>query len=477
MAKRKRKRPASRGSVPRRPRRGLRRPPLRLLLVAAAVTAAGGAGWLLRRALAPVSPTVVVVLIDTLRQDALGGYGCPDGTTPHLDALAAESATFRDAVSTSCWTLPAVGSLLTGTWPTLHGGFGKGVVLTPIRDEVPTLAEVLRDAGFRTTGVANAAFVSPMLNLDRGFDVFDHRYAYNSSIRRADESVDAAIARLRAQRRRPHFLFLHLFDPHLNYDPPPPWDRRFTQGLSGPPAPLDATTCRSLGPDGAAWTRGVYLGEVAFVDRQVGRLAAELRRLGLWDACTFVVLSDHGEELWDHGGFEHGHSLRDELIAIPLLVKPPAAAPTARPIVGAQVRMVDVPATLLDLAGVDAPGSFTGESLAPLLAGRTSERLVAFAEGTLYGDDRVAWRTRENKLIVDLNAAPGEALELTDRTRDPAERRNLTAEEPETAARLQDELGAFLGGMVERAERMSQPAPRSLAPADVERLRSLGYLR
>ncbi|MFQ5599080.1 MAG: sulfatase, partial [Candidatus Krumholzibacteriia bacterium] len=348
---------------------------------------------------------VIVVLVDTLRHDALGCYGNPWRSTPHIDALAAEGVRFDQAISSSGWTLPAVASLFTGAWPQIHGGLGKDVVLTPIRDEIPTAAEVFRAAGFNTIGLANAAFVSPLLRLDRGFDVFDHRYAYNWEIRRADETIDEALRLIRARGKGSSFVFIHLFDPHLDYDPPPEYATRFTRGRHEPTPPLSWQACQDLRREGGQppttddleYVGQVYLGEVGFIDAQIGRLVDELRGLGLYERTTLVITSDHGEEFWDHGGFEHGHTLYDELIRIPLILKPASGFVPVRRVVDEQVRIIDVMPTVFDLLEIDPPETFEGVSLLPLVQGRQTVERPAFGEGTLYGADKLCWRTSRYK--------------------------------------------------------------------------------
>ncbi|MFH1755971.1 MAG: sulfatase-like hydrolase/transferase, partial [Candidatus Latescibacterota bacterium] len=189
-----------------------------LFIVAAALTA-----WVTLRTPAEAKQNVMLIIIDTVRRDALGCYGNPLNPSPNIDAVAADGVRFEQAISASGWTLPSVASLLTGTWPTIHGGSGKISKLTAIRDEVPTAAEVMKSAGFQTFAFANAAFVSPMLHLDRGFEVFDHKYTYNDNYRRADETIDAVIPLLDQNRSKANFIMIHLFDPHLDYGAPVPY--------------------------------------------------------------------------------------------------------------------------------------------------------------------------------------------------------------------------------------------------------------
>ena len=195
-----------------------------------------------------------------------------------------------------------------------------------------------------------------MVGVDRGFDVFDHKYSYNHDARSAQLVVDLAIRELHANRGEPTFFFVHLFDPHLSYAPPTGYDTKFTDGRTGPAPPITMAMCKEMqtGESGQEpppaqdidYIRGVYQGEVNFMDAQVGRFVEELKSLGLYDQATLVVTSDHGEEFWDHGGFEHGHTLYDELIHVPLIVKFPAGVEPGRHAVSEPVRVLDVMPTL-----------------------------------------------------------------------------------------------------------------------------------
>ena len=468
-----------------RPARAVARP---ILLVGLVILVAGLGLWLGISFLKGPAPdqNLIIVLVDTLRRDALGCYGNRFDLSPRIDALAAEGVRFDQAVSTSGWTLPAVASLLTGTWPSIHGARGKVVHLSPIRDEVPTAAEIFREQGFRTLALANAAFVSPLLHLDRGFEVYDHRHAYNSDIRRADETVATALDLLAEHGPTGVFLLIHLFDPHVDYDPPAGWETRFTGGRAEPPPPLTHEAALGLRADGGAspppeedlrYIEGLYYGEVGFVDAQVGRLIARLQEMGVYDRTTLVVTSDHGEEFWEHGGFEHGHTLYDELILIPLVVKFPAGVPRVKQEVAAQVRILDVLPTLFALAGIEQPASFVGQSLLPYVSGEANADLVAFSEGTLYGSEKVAWRTGNYKYILNLTTDGEQFGELYDWRVDPGELEDLVAARPQIATGLHQELASFFNEIKAQGDRMSQPRVENLSPQVIESLRSLGYIR
>lgn len=433
------------------------------------------------------NPVVVVFMLDTLRQDALGCYGNPRDPTPRIDQLARDGVRFEQAISSSGWTLPAVGSLLTGTWPTIHGATGKGVLLRPIRAEVPTAAEILQQHEYRTVAIANAAFVSPMVGVDRGFEVFDHKYSYNDDARTASEVVDLAIEQLAQNDERSSFYFIHLFDPHLTYAPPAGFDAKFTNGRASPPLPVTAATCLEMQtgprrnlpptPEDQEYIRAAYLGEVNYMDSQVGRFLDELKGLGLYDHATIVVTSDHGEEFWEHGAFEHGHSLYDELVRVPLIIKPPASLGVKVEVVEESVRILDVMPTIFEAHGVAQPESFEGRSMVSMMQGHPGGERPILSESTLYGDEKIAWRTDQYKYIHDASTGPRGIGELYDWKQDPGETHNLAMQQPEVVTSLRTHLFEFYFDLRNRAEGMSQNDPVDLNPTRIRQLQSLGYIR
>jgi len=429
-------------------------------------------------------PHVVLVVVDTLRADALGCYGHQAANTPAIDAFAAESVQFTDAVSSSGWTLPSVGSLLTGVWPTLHKATGKLTLLRPISPDIPTAAELLVDEGYTTLGFANAAFLSPLLGLDRGFEVFDHKHAYNQDVRRADQTVSDAILELnKRDKDDPVFLLVHLFDSHLDYDPLPEDLARATEGLTGPAPPLSLRGCKELAADEPpaeelqAWVRAVYDAEVAAVDRAFDRLRAQLEADGIWDDAVVVLTADHGEEFWDHGDFEHGHTLFSELIHVPLIIKAPLAAEIAPRVVDAQVRVLDTLPTVFELCELEQPGTFSGRSCLPLMLGEEDEERPAYSEATLYGPEEFSWRTERWHLILDLDKERLRPEILIDREGDPAA--DVRAEHPEVAADLRDELEAFVRRLQSEADTIRDAEIENMGPTRVNEylrsLESLGY--
>jgi arylsulfatase A-like enzyme len=215
------------------------------------------------------------------------------------------------------------------------------------------------------------------------------------------------------------------------------------------------------------------------VDLAVGRLVGGLRELGRWDRTTLVLTSDHGEEFWEHGGFEHGHTLYDELVRVPLLVRTPAPAAGGVE-VDRLVRTIDIPPTLLELSGLEAPASFEGRSLAPLLAGESAGPVLpAFSQSTLYGAEKMAWRTDRWCLIVDQAKQGAEAVELYDVVADPGQTRDLSRERPEVRDELSRALARFTRELEQRAATIPTPEVRDMGPSTIkkylESLEKLGY--
>jgi arylsulfatase A-like enzyme len=261
------------------------------------------------------APLVIVYLVDTVRADHLPLYGYSRETAPELTRFAQDAVVFDQAVASSSWTKPSVASLFTSLLPRDHGCVQ---FLTPLDPALVTLAERLRETGYGTGAVVvNHHVGAKDMNFDQGFDQFE----VPPPEQRAGPAVDAALAFLDARRGQPTFLYVHTMDAHTPYRPPPPFDRRF------PPFPepgREATGQRDYRvPGDVARIIGQYDGAIAYGDQEFGRFVRALRERGLYDRATIVFLSDHGEEFEDHGEWEHGHALFDELVRVPLVVKYP----------------------------------------------------------------------------------------------------------------------------------------------------------
>jgi len=426
------------------------------------LTACGGGRQAPRR-------DVLLLIIDTARADHFSAYGYERPTTPNFDRLAAEGRRFDEAWAQSPWTLPAVATILTGQPPRGHGaGRAKGGIL-PLRPEVPTLAELMTAAGYRSAAFMNVIWCGPRLSaLNRGFELYDHQTSDESNLghRDAARTTAAALDWLDDIGDDPFFAVLHYFDPHLTYDPPAPFDTMFEEQGSALPADFgsaaevyrirDGSLRLSRMQQQALMAR--YDGELRFADEQFGLLRRELEARGRWDETLVIVLADHGEEFWDHGGFEHGHTHHGELLRVPLIVRRPAE-PAGGP-VAERVTQLDVAPTILDFAGIAIPGELPGNVLG------SGDTTFAVAEGSLWGGELLSVRSDTGTLIMRRENGAMVTYGADDRL----ELNGLLGEKNAPAE------------LVELLRALPTPPPRHAPPEQLteqqlETLRSLGYLK
>jgi arylsulfatase A-like enzyme len=274
--------------------------------------------------------SVVIVTLDTTRADRLGCYGSTAGTTPVLDGLAAEGVVFENAQSVAPVTLPAHSSMMTGLSPIKHGVRNNGMFV--LSDELETLAEVFSANGYATGAFVSAQVLARRYGLTQGFDVYDDDLSKSRKFgqtmvpsRRGGLTLEAATAWLETvPSDRPVFLWLHLYDPHAPYDPPPEFRARFP----GDP----------------------YGGEIAYADSVVGDLLATLEESGRLSDTVFTVLGDHGEGLGEHGEATHGFLLHQATIHVPWILRAPGMTGPSR--VVDPVSIVDLAPLLTAMVGV-----------------------------------------------------------------------------------------------------------------------------
>jgi choline-sulfatase len=388
--------------------------------------------------------SVVLVSIDTLRADRLPLYGYGKGMAPKLDALAREGIVFDEVVSHCPMTLPAHASLLTGLLPMHHGvRDNSGFALAADRR---TLATRLHAAGLETGAAVSAYVLRAATGIAQGFDRYDDALPLDPSVeamaaqqRDGAQSVDSLLGWIDARPARGRFFaFLHLYEPHAPYTPPPSF-----QHFSDP-----------------------YDGEVAYADELVGRLVSRLREKRRLETTVLAVTADHGEGLGDHGEQEHGFFLYREAVHVPLVLRLPDAARAGTHVRG-PVAQVDIAATLLDLIGLPAD-DIDGRSQRTALASGVAEARPVYSETFLpryhFGWSELLALTDQRYRYIH---AP--RPELFDAQRDPSERNDVASQHAEAvrsmAAWLQKEVGS---------DKAATPAP--VAPEVAENLRALGYV-
>ena len=442
-------------------------------LVAAVLALQGCA----RETAAPRS--VICIVVDTLRADRLGAYGYTGHpTSPQLDAWLERARLYELAFAPSPWTLPSMASLVSGRWPVHHGAgrwarSGKGRGLQPLRPELVTLAERFQDAGFDTAAIVSNHFLGPGFGMEQGFGLYDFEAATNERGPRADEVVRRALEWLDARRTQRVLLMIQLFDPHMNYDAPPPFHGRFSGSIDADPA-LPSTDGRELRRRIAELSDAdrrligaAYDEEVAFVDAQLGVLLEGLERRGTLREALVVLTADHGEELFEHGSFEHGHTVWQELLHVPLAFWGPGVRPGRE---RTPVSLVDLAPTLLEAVGLPPLSAADGISLWPnLTSGATLPKRTLYAESLLFGTEQKAVIDWPEKLVWVPRRDTWQRFDLA---KDPGEQHG-GAPDGSAAEQALQHAGTALWSTRPDA------GPEGAAPVDAktrEALEKLGYL-
>lgn len=366
---------------------------------------------------------IILIIIDTLRADHLSCYGYHRPTSPALDSLARSGILWTDAQAQAPWTLPAHATIWTGLSVKSHGTLassnwnlgderGKNFALDPA---LPTAPALLSQAGFTTWGIANVCLLRDIYGFNRGFDYYS---CSNSGHGKAAESVDSLIDWLSENNDERFFCMLHLYDVHDPYDPPQPYDRMFDpEGSQG------ITTWQT--EDGVPMNledrdhlEAMYDGEIAWVDSNLGRLFSWMRTAGLADNTLIVVTSDHGEEFLEHGGVDHGHTLYQELVHIPLIMAGPGIGEGLTN--STTVGQFDILPTLLAWAGLESDAHFDGTDIlqpgldvnrpipASGVAPRPLDTMPHLASVVVNREKTIIMADLETTVSYDLNMDTGE---------------------------------------------------------------------
>ena len=472
-------------------------------------------------------PNVLLITVDTLRADHVGCYGSRTArtpATPAMDTLAREGVLVETAISPIPLTGPAHTTLLTGLYPARHGVTLNQPV--PLKTGVRTLPEILAGQGYATaafvSGITLKNFASALPGRFQLYDADFSRVPFVPELllsnslarlalremgkpsgwfeRKAERTVEAASRWLRNQEdgEKPFFLWVHLYDPHGPYTPPPPFDTLFTIRDGAEDGgrtrgnwygvPVQKRGEFLADPRELRILSALYAGEVSYADQQVGRLLATLRSLGLLERTLVVLTSDHGESLTEHGYyFDHSVQLYDADLRVPLLLRLPGSL-DGKKWAGSRIQrlsgLTDVTPTVLDLLGLPIPRRVDGSPLLRDLAkggpAATPPPVIsAVFQGEIAGaKSLLALRTREHKYIRvspwwgDHLLIPGHE-ELYDLARDPGENHNLAAQEPALLARYRSLAEPYWSGWLLPAQ--AGAGERTLEGA--EELRALGYLQ
>jgi arylsulfatase A-like enzyme len=434
---------------------------------------------------------VVLVSLDTLRADHLGCYGYGRSTSPAIDRLAAEGIRLENHIATAPSTLPSHASIFTSLYPSAHKA--EFSTRTALSDDILTVTEVLKDEGYTTAAFTGGGQLDQSYRLDQGFDVYDDQ---GGGIARV---VDRSVKWLRKNRGERFFLFVHTYETHNPYDPPPPYDSRFFPEYDGDLGrEITVKTLKSINSgemeiddSDLQHIVAMYDGEIAFADTQVERLFRVLKKLDLWDDTLIILTSDHGEEFNEHVWVGwHSHTLYDELLQVPLIIRIPDGSFKGE-VFDRTTRGVDVFPTLVNILGMEIPGGIQGVSLLPLWKGEgagidlpaLSEREEkAFHKSLRYrrhklilrGDFEDVPKTFAGTLIFGKGSLSG--IEFFDVAEDPGETRNIGGEDRRLTLTYHENLGE----MMEENRILARGLTTQEAEMDdalKKRLRALGYLQ
>jgi arylsulfatase A-like enzyme len=466
--------------------------------------------------------TVILIQGDTLRKDHLDVYGYERPTAPALRRLAEEGALFDNAITPTSWTKAAVPSIMTSLYPSTHG-------VHQIPDRLPasatTIAEAFREAGYATVSFASASFTGAFTNLHQGFEEL---HEVESTVGRAGppggntktsrEYVDRLTEWLDDHSDVPAFVYLHFFDPHSPYEPYPPYDtmwadpkgreeyvraqevlKKFvTNAFLADRGMATRDELVKAGLDPAAFIRfskDWYDGSIRGMDTEIARLIERMQELGMRDRSLVAFYADHGEEFHDHGRMWHGQSVYGEMVRVPLILWGPGRVPKGVK-VEEPVELINLMPTLLEYADVKVPPGIQGQSLRPLLAadgrgggvaaaGSEWKRRPVIAEKQPQGGtghplltESYAIMDGNWKLVHNVARPPDMAeFELFDFYKDPLDQKNVAADHPDVVERLGKQLEAWKRMATQAKLKPDSEETKGMTAEQLERLRSLGYVK
>lgn len=438
-------------------------------------------------------PNIIILVVDTLRQDHLGCYGYFRDTTPQIDSLAEAGVRFAQAVTVMPHTLPTHISLFTSRYPAEHGVMMNGEVYD---GRYTTLAEILANDGYATAAFVGAHPLHSKFGIGKGFQTYHDFDHWKTS---ADHVTRESLDWLETHAGTPFFLWLNFYDPHVPYSPPERLREKFaadnalkewaggrgTSSFENWADVFDRTTITHIRtpPGQLAFFKNLslYDAEVAFADEAVGQVISALDDKSLLDRSLVVLLSDHGEGLGDHDFWFHGLHLYEEQVLIPLVFRFPGAEYAGR-VVESQTSILDVMPTILDFLDLEEPDGVRGDSLMNLMTKERRKRPThhAFSESRVYPPKKprgpAHWtkvrrhsvRTPRWKLV---RTTEGEEI-LYDLNADPEELADISASNRKQTRRLGRALTRWLASIPEVLDR----AEPELSEEDREKLKSLGYI-
>jgi len=425
---------------------------------------------------------VILISIDTLRADHLGCYGYPQNTTPNIDEFSKDSVLFKETIAQAPSTTPSHASIFTSSIPSHHGAFFS--MRKPIPQDLVTMAEILRENGYKTISFNGGAQIAAEFGFDQGFDTYDSWQVKKNQpsitlIDKVDftiEKVDSAIDWIRTHPNEKFFLFLHTYEVHHPYTPKKEYLDLFEKHYSGDlPAHISGRLLEKINKGNLEISKedeqhivNTYDAEIYSMDIAFGTLVDFLKKEDLYDSIVVIFTSDHGEEFREHGwtGW-HSHTLYDELLKVPLMVKFENSK-YGGTVIEEQVRSIDILPTLLDILNIASLECFEGTSLVKRFNSTNRKELLAVSEQDTVGQRHPATiRTKRWKLYDRLND-----VRLFNLKSDPLEQKDVRKGNKGVCNKLQDELSYWLS----RKQSVVEAGEADLDEETLKRLKSLGYI-
>jgi arylsulfatase A-like enzyme len=420
---------------------------------------------------------IIIVVVDALRPDHLGCNGYAGDISPNIDGLARRGAVFENAYSNAPWTKPSVASLFTSLYPNVHRAIDRFDTLS---EKALTLAERLKTKGYFTAFINGGNALLHGFNYDQGFDFYDYSESLDSAA-----AVRAFASLLEQTAEKRCFFYVHLMDTHLPYYPNelsaklgPALPRDSPSGMLDRDRIRDLTSEGKLTEEDKKTLVSLYDHQITAADRSVGALVSALESRGWLQDTLLLLTSDHGEEFWDHGNYEHGHSLYDEILRVPLIILGPGV-PAVR--LKSRVRHIDILPTIMESVEPKfKTAGLAGRSFSSYLKRDKGKRPV-FATGTIHGDEKYCLIQGDRKIVINtgyrekkrklVGPHSAEAIELYDLNLDPREQKNLRLMERKRLGRLMRRIARLMN-----ATPAFQAGKKAIDKQTEERLRSLGYL-
>ena len=424
---------------------------------------------------APKGPNVIIIGVDTLRADHVSSYGYFRKTTPNIDELADHAILFKKAFSSSSWTLPSFQSIFTALYQKNHK-----VVNTSYRlnKSYNTFAELLKNNGYRTAGFIAGPLLKSLFGFNQGYDVYEESVSSSTNIEShkditSPRITEMALHWIKKNKDNKFFLFIHYWDPHYDYIPPPPYDTLFDPHYHGAMDGKDFEKNNNINPEmdkrDLQHIVSLYDGEIRWTDMHIEKIFNALKELMIDEDTIIIIVGDHGEEFLEHGRKGHAQSLYNEVIHVPLIIKIPGIS--ERKDIETIVSTVDIMPTVLSVLDIKSPSVMDGENLMPIINGTKTKRNEEEVFSELF-DSLVSVVNDRWKLIYNYKSYK---YEFYDIKTDVLEKNNLVSACLKDENALKEKMADWL--KMKKTQDRRRTAEVKKDRETLRQLKSLGYIQ